>query len=331
MNIILLSGGSGKRLWPLSNEKCSKQFIPIFKNAEGQNESMLQRIYNRIKRINTGADITIAASSGQIQKIKEQIGEDVKLCIEPERRDTFPAIVLAVANLYYNQNKKSNESVVICPVDGCVEDDYFEALEKLNKIAQKSNSNITLMGINPTYPSEKYGYIIPKNNKNISKVSQFKEKPTEEEARKYIKMGALWNAGIFAFKIGYILELLHKMIDFKDYDELYQKYNCLKKTSFDYEVVENEENVEVMRFDGKWKDIGTWNTFTESIDSDIIGDNVIKEKCDNTHIINELGIPILCMGLKDIAVVTTENGIIVVNKEQSSYIKPHVDKILNKK
>lgn len=100
--------------------------------------------------------------------------------------------------------------------------------------------NLVLMGIEPTYPSEKYGYIIPKSKENISEVSMFKEKPTAEVAEGYISQGALWNGGVFAFRLGYVLKRAHELIDFKNYDDLFAKYNTLKKISFDYAVVEHK-------------------------------------------------------------------------------------------
>ena len=183
------------------------------------------------------------------------------------------------------------------------------------------------MGIEPTYPSEKYGYIIPVAKSDISKVSMFKEKPSEELAIEYIKKGALWNGGVFAFKLGYILERAHELIDFTNYTDLYSKYESLDKISFDYAVVEHEDNIEVMRFSGSWKDLGTWNTLTDAMDSRSVGEALLNDNCNNVHVVNELDIPILCMGLKDVVVSASPEGILVSDKEQSSYIKPFVNKL----
>ena len=328
MNIILLSGGSGKRLWPLSNGTRSKQFIKIFKNEEENYTSMIENMFNKIKALNPDSKITIATSKEQVPIIKEQIGEDATLSIEPCRKDTFPAIVLAVSYLHYVKNVNKNEAIVICPVDPEVGDEYFMALKKLYELANKNEYNINLMGITPTYPSAKYGYIIPKDKeKEISEVQEFKEKPTEQKASEYIKNGALWNGGILAFKIGYLLDLAHKMINFKDYYDLQSKFKNLESISFDYAVLEKEEKIQVMKFNGKWKDLGTWNTLVEAIKDPIIGNGIQSKSCENTNIINELDIPILCMGLENVIVAASKEGIIVTNKEQSSYIKPYVEKL----
>ncbi len=327
MNIILLSGGSGKRLWPLSNDVRSKQFIKLFKKQDGTYESMVQRVYRQIRSVDANATVTIATAKSQVSSIHNQLGDSVNVCVEPCRRDTFPAIALATAYLHDVKGISEEESVVVCPVDPYVEDNYFAALKELSALAGQGNSHLTLMGIQPTYPSEKYGYIIPANKENISPVLTFKEKPDAETAAKYIAQGALWNGGVFAYQLKYVLEIAHKLIDFTDYQDLYSKYETLTKISFDYAVVEKETDIQVLRFAGQWKDLGTWNTLTEAMVESVIGNATLNETCENVHVINELDVPILCMGLKDTVVSASPEGILVSNKEQSSYIKPFVDKM----
>lgn len=327
MNIVLLSGGSGKRLWPLSNDIRSKQFIKIFKKEDGTYESMVQRVYRQIKKADRNSSVTIATAKTQVSAIYNQLGEDVGISIEPCRRDTFPAIALATAYLTDVLHISEDEVVVVCPVDPYVDEKYFDALKELSAQAEKGEANLVLMGMEPTYPSEKYGYIIPKNNEHISEVATFKEKPDLETAKSYIAQGALWNGGVFAYKMAYVLNKAHEMIDFTDYEDLYKKYATLEKISFDYAVVEKEKKIQVIRFSGQWKDLGTWNTLTEAMEESMIGDARMNDTCNNVHVINELNIPILCMGLKDAVVSASPEGILVSDKEQSSYIKPYVDAI----
>ncbi len=326
MNIILLSGGSGKRLWPLSNDVRSKQFIKIFKKEDGSYESMVQRVYRQIKKVDEDASVTIATSKTQVSTIHNQLGEDVGISVEPCRRDTFPAIALATAYLVDVLKVDPSESVVVCPVDPYVEDSYFEALKELSDEASTTNANLVLMGIEPTYPSEKYGYIIPTSNEKISKVSTFKEKPTAEVAKEYISKGALWNGGVFAYKLQYVLDKAHELMEFKDYDDLFNRYETLNKISFDYAVVEHEKEIEVIRYKGTWKDLGTWNTLTEAMEEEIVGKGELNDTCSNVHIVNEMDVPILAMGLHDVVISASNEGILVSDKEQSSYIKPFVDK-----
>ena len=327
MNIILLSGGSGTRLWPLSNDIRSKQFIKIFKNDSNEYESMVQRVYRQIKTVDKDAVVTIATSAKQVSVIKNQLGKDVGVSVEPCRRDTFPAIVLASAYLADIKGVDPNEPVVVCPVDPYVDDSYFEALAQLSQQAAKGEANLVLMGIEPTYPSEKYGYIIPTSKDTTSEVATFKEKPDVEMAKQYISQGALWNGGVFAYKLGYVLEKAHSLMDFDDYHDLYAKYADLTKISFDYAVVEKEDKIQVQRYGGAWKDVGTWNTLTESMAEHIVGKGVMDEKCQNVHILNDTSLPVLAMGLHDVVISVSPDGVLVSDKEDSGYIKPFVQDI----
>ena len=263
MNIILLSGGSGKRLWPLSNDIRSKQFIKLFKRPDGSYESMIERVYRQIRTVDPEARVTIATSRTQVSSILNLLGTDVNISVEPTRRDTFPAIALASAYLHEKCHVPADESVVVCPVDPYVNDDYFYALKALSEQADRGEANLVLMGIEPTYPSEKYGYIIPETKTPVSTVRTFKEKPDEATAREYLKQGALWNGGVFAYKLGYVLDRARTLLDTSDYQTLFDHYAKLRKISFDYAVVEHEEKIQVMCFHGEWKDLGTWNTLTE--------------------------------------------------------------------
>lgn len=328
MNIVLLSGGSGKRLWPLSNDIRSKQFIKLFKTETGDYESMVQRVYRQIKKVDADATVTIATAKTQVSAIRNQLGDNVGISVEPCRRDTFPAIALATAYLVDVMGVNPEESVVVCPVDPYVNEDYFEALKGLSQQADKGEANLVLMGIEPTYPSEKYGYIIPESADQTAKVKTFKEKPNVETAKNYISQGALWNGGVFAYKLKYVLSRAHELIDFTDYQDLFAKYDTLTKISFDYAVVEKEQSIQVQRFAGQWMDLGTWNTLTEAMEEPVIGKGVLNDVCENVHIINEMDVPVLAMGLHDVVISASPEGILVSDKEQSSYIKPYVDKFV---
>lgn len=327
MNIILLSGGSGKRLWPLSNEVRSKQFVKLFKEDNGEYESMVQRVYRQITTVDPNAKVTIATSKSQASAIKNQLGEKVSICVEPCRRDTFPAIALATAYLHDELKINENEVVVVCPVDPYVDNTYYEAIGKLQGLVENGEANLTLIGIEPTYPSEKYGYIIPETNAVVSRVCEFKEKPDTKRAKKYLEQHALWNAGIFAFKLGYLLEKIHSMIGFDDYRDMFAKYGTLAKISFDYAIVEKEPSIQVLRYSGDWKDVGTWNMMAEVMADKTKGYVVLDDTCENTNVVNELSIPILCMGCKDMVVAVSGDGILVSTKERSGYMKPYVEKI----
>ena len=288
---------------------------------------MVQRVCRQIRKADPSASVTIATSKTQVSSIHNQLGEGVDISVEPCRRDTFPAIALAASYLADVKGIDPREVVVVCPVDPYVEDDYFEALKKLEKLAAEGNSNLVLMGIEPTYPSEKYGYIIPESGEKIASVSTFKEKPDARTAAEYIQKGALWNGGVFAFQLQFVLDKAHELMDFTDYHDLFARYDTLRSISFDYAVVEKEEKIQVMRFSGQWKDLGTWNTLTEAMEENSVGDAIMNETCENVHVINELNVPVLAMGLHDVVISASPEGILVSDKEQSSYIKPFVDRL----
>ena len=327
MNFILLSGGSGKRLWPLSNDVRSKQFLKILRDENGEYESMVQRVYRQIRTAAPEAVVTIATGKKQASSIVNQLGDKVSICVEPARRDTFPAIALAAAYLACEKGVSPDQAVAVCPVDPYVDTEYFSAISRLAAKVERGRGNLYLLGVKPTYPSEKYGYIMPDQVGEVMQVGSFKEKPTKEQAEEYIAQGALWNCGVFAFKLGYLLNIVQQHFGTTDYWTLYRRYATLEKISFDYAVVEKEPSIYCMQYDGMWKDIGTWNTLAEEMAEPSIGNVIMSESCENTTAINELSIPVLCMGLKDVIVAASGDGIIVSDKEQSSYIKPYVDRI----
>lgn len=329
MNIVLLSGGSGKRLWPLSNDIRSKQFIKLFKYNEIY-ESMVQRVYRQITTTNPSVNITIATNKSQVSSVLNQLEDKVSICLEPTRRDTFPAITLVCAYLHDEKNIGLEENVIISPIDTYVEDGYFSALNNLYQFACENDANLTLMGVEPTYPSEKYGYIIPKNSNEYSDVIEFKEKPSIDLAEHYIDKGALWNCGVFALRLGYILDISKKLTGFNTYQELLENYDNLEKISFDYAVVEKEDKIKVMRYAGEWKDIGTWNTLVEEMTENTKGDVTLVDSCKNTNIINELPMPVLALGLKNVIVACSSNGILISDNVESSYIKEYVEQIDDK-
>ena len=328
MNIVLLSGGSGKRLWPLSNEVRSKQFIKIFRKpatrAEDPDayESMVQRVYRQIRSVDPDAFVTVATSKSQVSAIHNQLG-DVGISVEPCRRDTFPAIALATAYLHDVKGLSANEAVVVCPVDPYVDVDYFRCIKRLYEAAQQGRQKLTLMGIEPTYPSEKYGYIRPDGRGGYS----FTEKPNKEKAGEYIAAGALWNGGVFAYKLSYVLDKAKELLGTAEYSALFHNYAALPKISFDYAVVEQETDIEVMRYAGTWKDIGTWNTFTEAMEDEVIGRGMIGDGCEGVHIVNNLNVPILAMGLRDTVIAAGPDGILISSQAAADRIKPYVEKL----
>lgn len=327
MNVILLSGGSGKRLWPLSNEARAKQFLKVLKTEEGQNISMLQKVFSQLKGADIDADITIAAASLQVDSIRRQLGNEVPLVVEPERRNTYPAIVLAMAALLKEGKVKKEDVVLVVPVDVWANEEYFRCFTKMQKLVEEKKADIALLGIYPTYPSAKYGYICVKKDEmsDVRMAEAFIEKPSEEKAEEYIKSGAFWNAGVFAVSVEYVLNEAKKEISDVSYEAVLKNYGRLENISFDYKLVEKAEKVAMVEYKGEWKDLGTWNTLTEEMEETCSGKTIVGEECENTHIINELAIPIVALGTKDLVIAASPDGILVSDKHKSSYLKPYVE------
>ena len=327
MHIVLLSGGSGKRLWPLSNDIRSKQFIPLFRQSDGMRQSMAQRVCGQVCHAIPDAEITIATSKAQVSALRSQLGDMVDISVEPCRRDTFPAIALVSAYLHDVKGVALDEAVAVCPVDPYVEDAYFASVRHLAQLAAEGTADLMLMGIEPSYPSEKYGYIMPQDKENVSRVLSFREKPDEAAAKEYIEQGALWNSGVFAYRLGYVLERAQALLGCSDYETLLSTYDRLQKISFDYAVVEREKHVGVLRYAGAWKDLGTWNTLTEIMEEPTLGDVTTDDRCTGTHVVNELDVPILVMGGQNLIVAASPEGILVADKAASSHMKPYVEQI----
>ncbi|ELK48569.1 sugar phosphate nucleotidyltransferase [Halobacillus sp. BAB-2008] len=323
MKLVLLSGGAGKRLWPLSNGARSKQFLRVLKNEAGELESMVQRVWRQIKQVQLDRDTLIATGRHQVENLEHQLDRQATLILEPERRDTFAAIALSASYLYSIEGESLQSVIGVLPVDPYVEDHFFTKVAELEQALEVSGADIGLIGVTPTYPSSKYGYIIPSPSgySDLLRVRQFKEKPTEEAAEGLIDQGGLWNSGVFAFKLEYIIALLMDMGLPVHYEELVKQYFRLPKNSFDYEVVEQADNVVALPYEGFWKDLGTWNTLTEEMGTAATGNGRLCSGSENTHVINELDIPIKVIGVQNAIVAASPDGILVADKQQSPRIK----------
>lgn len=331
MKIILLSGGSGQRLWPLSNGAQAKQFLRLLKSPDGEKESMVQRVVRQIKEAGLLESITVATSAAQADMISNQLSEyGVDIVTEPARRDTFPAIALAAAYLQKEKHCPADETVVVMPCDPYTESGYFQTIAKMVKAVEAKAADLVLMGITPTNPSSKFGYIVPQAadaEKDIRQVHRFVEKPKHELAEQLLTEGALWNGGVFAFRLGYITSILDKYVSAPSFAEVRSRYQEFPKISFDYEVAERAESVAVIPFTGQWKDLGTWNALTEELPNQTIGKVVLDPEAKNTHVVNELSMPLICLGTDNLVVAASSDGILVADKAHSEELKTHLAKL----
>lgn len=326
IHLVLLSGGSGTRLWPLSNSSRSKQFLKVLRDPEGNHVSMVQRVLGQIRAVDADVDVTIATCASQESSIRSQVEGNFTLVLEPERRDTAPAIMLACANLAYEQKVDENDTVIVMPIDTYADQAYYDGIVGLDAAVQSGFAELVLLGVKPTYPSEKYGYIVPEAPEgDLRKVARFTEKPNEAAARELLAKGALWNGGVFAFKLRYLTQIATKYLPVDDFGQFRDRYSELPKNSFDYEVVEKAASIGVVSYSGEWKDLGTWNTLTDEM-ADMTAGRVVVDSntCENVHVINETDFPMVVAGLRDAVVVATPDGILVTGKKASANIKKQV-------
>jgi mannose-1-phosphate guanylyltransferase len=343
MRLILLSGGSGKRLWPLSSDVRSKQFLKLLPAPGGGTESMVQRIDRQIRSSVLGeccSSVTVAAGEIQLEQLRLQLGADTDIVAEPARRDTFLAIALATAYLKDVKGADDDETVVCMPVDSFVDDGYFDRLALIESELAETGADIVLIGARPSFPSEKFGYIVPAREATHDgqgaraslPVESFKEKPAAEEAAALIERGALWNCGVFGFRLGYLLDIVKKeLLTESPNSSLYQTLRAsfadLRRRSFDYEVVEKARSIRVIPYEGAWKDLGSWETFTEEIGVRTMGNVYLDAAAEGTHVLNELDLPVVVMGARDCVVVSNHEGILVSPKGDTYRLKEAVEHI----
>ena len=333
MQLVLLSGGSGKRLWPLSNNARSKQFLPLLEKEDGSMESMVQRVVRQVQEANLTADITLATNVSQLDIITNQLGDTVSVVTEPERRDTFPAIALAVSYLSLAKNCSDDEVVVIMPCDPYTEIGYFKTIGSMVECIKQNVAELVLMGITPTYPSEKYGYVVPAEDVSevsgveFHNVAKFTEKPSVIVAEELLKQNAFWNGGVFSFRLGYMMNIVRKYITSNSFEYTRAHYSEFPRISFDYEVAEKAQSVAVVPFKGQWKDLGTWNTLSDELKRPVMGNAVMGIHCENVHVINELQTPIYVDGLQNVVVAACPDGILVCGKEHAEDIKKAVENL----
>lgn len=328
MQIILLSGGSGTRLWPLSNDARSKQFLRLLEEeGSGERESMVQRVMRQVRESGIDAEITVATSESQRDSVMAQLGDAVNIVTEPTRRDTFPAICLACEYLAKEKHCPSDEVVIVMPCDPYTESGYFESIKRMAQGIGETPADMIVMGIDPTYPSAKYGYVIPMSDSPsgdvVIPVKRFTEKPDVPTATRLIDEGALWNGGVFAFRLGYVTDIAERYVSAPTFAEIRLRYDEFPKISFDYEVAEKAERIGVVKYAGSWKDLGTWNTLTDELKDRAYGNVLTDGSGQNTHIFNELSIPLLCLGTKDLIIAASPDGIIVAEKSKSENVKAY--------
>ncbi len=326
MRIILLSGGSGKNLWPLSNGTRSKQFLRLLTAPDGGKESMLQRIVRQVEEAGLNVPITVATSQTQRDIVVNQLGNKVEVVTEPERRNTFPAIVLAASYLFFEKVCDPEESIVVMPCDSYTELSYYDCIKRMVKAIEANEAELMLMGIRPFDFSTDFGYIKTENSGgDFFRAVCFVEKPDIETAKRLVSEGAYWNAGVFAFKLKYILNMMKKYMDAKSFLQVRASYQNFPDISFDYEVVEKALSSAIVPYNGFWKDLGTWSALCSELATSHSGNVIFDDRVKGTHVINELDVPLFCSGVNNMVVAASLDGILIAGKDTCDDVKNHVD------
>ena len=333
MKVIILAGGSGTRLWPLSRERYPKQFIKL----QDRKKSLFQEAFDRSLLLADISDIYVVTNKNYkflVMGEVEQLGYDYRednILVEPEAKNTLPAIYAGIHEI----TKKGHDSVVVFPSDHIIA--KSRAFTELIKDSKKlTKETLVTFGIQPYSPNTGYGYISPgKSKKNGYIVKEFKEKPDYEMALEYIKNGYYWNSGIFLFDSKLFIEevKLYTPEIFESFDissNLEEAFSKIQtKISIDYGVMEKSTRVVVVPADIGWNDLGSFDSFYDVFDKDknnnIASNNNILIDSTNNMIHSENGKIVATVGVDDLIIIDNRDALLICKKEQSKNVKKVVE------
>lgn len=343
MYSLILAGGSGSRLWPLSRELYPKQLLEL-----NMGQSLLQSTFQRVACFTPSANIISITNNKHFSNVKYQLKQESEKTVvlaEPLSKNTAPAIATAVK--YISQKTKENNPVIlVVPSDHLIKDfaAFKTSVMRGEKLAKEGY--IVTFGIQPNYPETGYGYInITKEKLNDGfKVKQFVEKPDAITAQKYIDEGTYyWNSGIFMFSISTFMDELKKStpeiseiieeFDFSKSDTISQEiFEKMPNISVDYAVMEKSDKIALVKLESDWNDIGSWKALYDVSDKDENGNvfvgNVIDENSKNTFVYSSSKL-VSTIGLENTIIVETEDAILACNSQQSQDVKKIYEKLKN--
>jgi len=331
MRIIILAGGAGTRLWPLSRTYYPKQFLKL-KNTV---KSVFQMAFERCLKLAEASDIYIVTNvdykflvHGQIEELGYRLKED-QILIEPVGRDTLPAIYYAVKEI----RRHGEDIVAVFPSDHLITDEP-RCIDTVRLGQTMAGEYLVVFGICPTQPHTGYGYIKPAKPLSAGyKVAEFKEKPDEKTAQIYIEQGCYWNSGMFIFRTDLFVEELKKYCR-----EVYEAFDsgsieeCFAKTpaiSIDYGIMEKSDRAAVIPLDVKWSDLGSFDAFYEEYTADEQG-NIKFERdilidSSNNMLYSESGKAVALIGVEDLIVVEEKDALLICRKDRSQKVKDVVN------
>lgn len=323
MHSILLCGGSGQRLWPLSGRIRSKMFLKLLPAPDGDTESMIERVSRQLKHSGLSSSALFVAHQDQAALTRRYTRNQYEVLGEPHKRGTFTAAALGALHLYSTGKARPEDTLCVAPADMYADDGFFQLFHQFPEVLTASQADLVLLGTRPTHPSDQYGYILPEGDGNgaYSRVQSFEEKPDSIRAVELIRKQALWNCGVFAFRLGFMLNHLKQMGLPTEPAAFTSLYSDFPVRSFDKEVAERSSKAVVLRHDGEWRDLGSWDTLTAQLQQPVTGAGGIWGNSRNTHIVNELNLPLHVIGVPDIVAVGSPEGILIAGKQEANAIK----------
>lgn len=334
---IILAGGSGSRLWPLSRELYPKQLLNF-----NSDKSLLQLTFERLEKFIPADNIVSITNVKHTANVKyqlEQISDAVKILSEPLSKNTAPAIALAVK---YIQEFENDPVILVVPSDHLIKDEekFLKTVKKGEKLAEAGY--IVTFGIQPDYPETGYGYVNVLNEPLLDgfKVKEFVEKPDVKTAQKYIDAKTyFWNSGIFMFKASTMIEQIKKLspeiakvmdkFDFSESSAIeYNLFDQMPNISIDYAIMEKSDKIALVKLESDWNDLGSWQSIYDVSNKDE-NENVmighVVDECSKNSFVYSSSKLVATIGLEDTVLVETEDAILACKKDKTQDVKKIFD------
>ncbi|MBI5346334.1 MAG: mannose-1-phosphate guanylyltransferase [Chlamydiae bacterium] len=330
MKIIILAGGGGSRLWPISSKDFPKQFLTLM-----DNESLLQKTVKRFSNFCFLEELIVVTNVDYVPLVEEQLKffkGNFKVLVEKEGKNTAPAAILGIKYLQENSKLKPTSKILVLPSDHLISPEHL-FLAQLEELERQELDRMITFGVRPSKPETGYGYIQvgEKIEKNLFEVKKFEEKPDLKKAEQFLLEGNfLWNSGMFLFtKQIFFSELkkhcfeIFKLLE-GSFDDVCENFEKMPNISLDYALMEKSKRLAVCPLEASWSDVGSWDSIYDVLSKDEndnvkIGD-VLAIDTQNCLIMSKKRL-ISTIGLKDLLIVETDDAILLAKKGESQKVK----------